>query len=318
VDFEFFRSVIFRGRKAFIQVGGGITPSKAAVLVKSRRQLADELTVAREEIRRQRRVIRRQRRATKQSDEQLTSLKKKWENLGGALPDFLIIGAAKSGTTTLYLYRLLGTNPYVHAAAHKEIHYFDRNFGMGLEWYRWHFRPRKRRGDRRTITGEASPSYLFDERVPQRVFKDLPAAKLIALLRNPVDRAYSHYQHAVRSRNMSLSFEQVIDKEMSGDRSRGYLARGIYVDQLKRWHQFFDRERLLVVESGDFFNNTQDTLKRVLGFLDLPEWEPDKVPVSNRGRHKQPMSRETRERLREYFEPHNQRLYDYLGLDFGW
>jgi len=309
VDFEFFRSVIFRGRKAFIQVGGGIMPSKAAVVVKSRRKLADELTVAREEIRRQRRVI-------KQSDKQVASLKKKWETLGGALPAFLIIGAAKGGTSTLY--DVLRSHPHVLGAAHPEIHYFDRNFGMGLEWYRWHFRPRNKRGDRWTITGEASPSYLFHERIPQRVFKDLPAAKLIALLRNPVDRAYSHYQHTVRSLNMSLSFEQVIEEEMSGDMGRGYLARGIYVDQLKRWHQFFDRERLLVVKSEDFFNNAQDTLKCVLGFLDLPEWEPKNVPVRNKGSYTQPMSPETRERLREYFEPHNQRLYDYLGLDFGW
>jgi hypothetical protein len=309
VDFEFFRSVIFRGRKAFIQVGGGIMPTKAAVVVKSRRKLADELTVAREEIRRQRRVI-------KQSDKQVASLKKKWENLGGALPDFIIIGAAKGGTSTLY--DLLRSHPHVRVAAHPEIHYFDRNFEMGLDWYRWHFRPRLKKGDRWTITGEASPSYLFDERIPQRVFKDLPAAKLIALLRNPVDRAYSHYQHTVRSLNTSLSFEQVIEEEMSGDMGRGYLARGIYVDQLKRWHQFFDRERLLVVKSEDFFSSTQDTLKCVLGFLDLPEWEPKNVPARNKGRYTQPMSPETRERLREYFEPHNQRLYEYLGRDFGW
>jgi hypothetical protein len=235
----------------------------------------------------------------------------------GTLPDFLIIGAAKSGTSTLY--NLLRSHPHVRPAAHREIHYFDKNFEKGVEWYRVHFKPGTKRGGRRTITGESSPVYLSDKQVPQRVAEVVPEARLIALLRNPVDRAYSHYQQAVRAGRVRLSFEQVIEAEISHGRSKRFLARGIYVDQLKRWHQVFDREQLLVLKSEDFFSTTQDTLKRILTFLDLSEWwEPDHVPVKNKGHYTQQMSPETRERLRDYFEPHNQRLYDYLGTDFGW
>jgi sulfotransferase family protein len=235
----------------------------------------------------------------------------------GTLPDFLIIGAAKSGTTTLY--GLLRSHPHVRAAVRREIHYFDKNFEKGIEWYRGHFKPGANRGGRRTITGESSPSYLPDERVPRRVAEILPEVRLIALLRNPVDRAYSHYQQAVKHGRAHLSFEEVIEAEISrSSGSKRYLARGIYVDQLKRWHRCFDREQLLVVKSEDFFGNTPDTLKCVLNFLALPEWKPDHLPVKNKGSYTQQMSPETRARLRDYFEPHNKRLYDYLGTDFGW
>jgi hypothetical protein len=235
----------------------------------------------------------------------------------GMLPDFLIIGAAKSGTTTLY--SLLRLHPNVRAAARREIHYFDKNFEKGLEWYCGHFKPGTRSGGRRTITGESSPSYLSNMHVPQRVAQLLPEVRLIALLRNPVDRAYSHYQQAVRFGRVHLSFEQVIEAEISRESgSKRFLARGIYADQLKRWHQFFDKEQLLVLKSEDFFSNTQDALEGVFDFLELPEWEPNEVPVKNKGDYTQQMSPETRERLRGYFEPHNQRLYDYLGTDFDW
>jgi hypothetical protein len=279
-------------------------------------RLREHLARAESELAAARETMGQQRRAIRKRDEQIASLKKGLGNIG-ALPDFLIIGAAKSGTSTLY--NLLRFHPHVRAAAHREIHYFDQNFEKGVEWYRVHFRPGTNRGGRRTITGESSPSYLAGKQVPQRVAEVVPEARLIALLRNPVDRAYSHYQMDVRVGQMRLSFEQVIDEaEISRGKSRRYLVRGIYVDQLKRWHQFFDREQLLVLKSEDFFSTTQDTLKRILNFLDLPKWEPDRVPVKNKGHYTQQMSPETRERLRDYFEPHNQRLYDYLGTDFGW
>ncbi len=235
----------------------------------------------------------------------------------GTLPDFLIIGAAKSGTSTLY--SLLRSHPLVRAAARREIHYFDKNFEKGAEWYSGHFKPRIRRSGRRTITGESSPSYLSDKRVPQRVAELLPEVRLMALLRNPADRAYSHYQQAVRLGRVHLSFEQVIEAEISRRRgSKRFLARGIYVDQLKSWYRFFDKQQLLVLQSESFFGNTQDTLKRVLDFLELPEWKPDSLPIKNKGNYTHQMRLETRERLRDYFEPHNQRLYEYLGTDFGW
>jgi hypothetical protein len=106
-----------------------------------------------------------------------------------------------------------------------------------------------------------------------------------------------------------------------------YLSRGVYVDQLVRWAGHFDREQTLVLKSEDFFRDPVRTLGAVLGFLGLPEWEPDPSGPRGKngderkkfkGKYKQEMAPETRRRLEEYFEPHNRRLYDYLGRDFGW
>jgi hypothetical protein len=128
------------------------------------------------------------------------------------LPDFIIIGGQRCGTTALF--NLLGQHPCVETSHPKEVHYFDLQYARPLNWYRQHFptmmsmRARALRG-RRVVSGEPSPYYLFHPRVPERLH-DLPGTRLIALLRNPVDRAYSHYQHEVRLGVETLPFEDAI------------------------------------------------------------------------------------------------------------
>ncbi len=132
-------------------------------------------------------------------------------------PRFLIIGAQRSGTTSRYEYRLV--HPRVAPAARKEIHCFDLRFDKGMDWYRAQF-PDCAGG---LVTGEASPYYVFHPHVPERVRRHLPDVKLITLLRNPVDRAYSHYQHEVRLEREPLSFEEATERE--GERLDGELDR---------------------------------------------------------------------------------------------
>ena len=127
------------------------------------------------------------------------------------LPDFLIIGAQKGGTTSLYNY--VQAQPCVAPAARKEVHFFDRrlNLNKGLTWYRGHFPTRVEQYSARHLrlqpflTGEATPEYLFLPHIPHIVARVLPVIKLILLLRNPVDRAYSQYQHAVVQGTYSMS-----------------------------------------------------------------------------------------------------------------
>jgi hypothetical protein len=258
----------------------------------------------------------------------------------GALPDFLVIGVGKGGTT--FLYHLLTQHPLVEAAATKEVHFFDNRFGEGVEWYRQNFPAPRPKDGRTTVTGEATP-FMFHPHVPQRAGQVVPEARLIALLRNPVDRAYSHYQQVVRRIGTPLTFEEVVEKEkrlleashVEGHRPEEYFAaedgssstftgsciyKGIYVDHLARWAEHFDREQMLILKSEDFFARPQEILRQVFAFLDLPEWEPD-PSVFERKRNTRPyekMDPETRRKLEEYFEPHNQRLYEYLGRDFRW
>jgi hypothetical protein len=260
----------------------------------------------------------------------------------GALPDFVIIGGKKCGTT--FLYHLLGQHPLVEPAASKELHFFDALFDEeDTEWYRQCFPAPRWENGRRTITGEASP-YMANRSAPERMAKVVPEARLIALLRNPVERAYSDYQMVARKDREHQTFEEAIGLQdpteagearplgKEGENSEGeeganlnddseYLSRSNYAEHLLRWSEFFPREQMLVLKSEDFFENPQPTLKAVLEFLGLPEWEPEPSKLENKrnaGRYEDDMDPATRRRLEEYFEPHNRRLYEYLGVDFGW
>lgn len=268
------------------------------------------------------------------------------------LPDFLIIGAQRCGTTSLYRY-LIG-HPCVAPAFRKEVHFFEKNFVKGVDWYREHFPSLFFRQYVRTVrrqefvTGEASVYYIFHPLASRRVFETIPGVKLIALLRNPVDRAYSHYQHEVRKGRETLSFEEAIEREperLTGERERmladerydsfnvryhSYLTRGLYADQLENWLTLFPRDRLLVIRSEDFFADPAAVLAQTLGFLGLSRWEPRTFPKYNYAGHPRltaatygyasyrKMDPATRRRLVDYFQPHNERLYELLCRDFGW
>lgn len=290
------------------------------------------------EYKRKKRVVRQE---IFRLERELLAAREGWaegEPVMGALPDFLVIGIGKGGTT--FLYHLLVQHPLVEPAASKEVHFFSSNFELGVEWYRQNFPAPRRKDGRTTITGEASPSYLVTPFVPERAAGVVPRARLIALLRNPVDRAYSRYHQMVRREGIRTTFEEVVEEEKAqlpepsrysyvsetGDVPYGYqseyqgIYRGIYVDNLLRWAEFFDPEQMLVLKSEDLFARPQRTLQQVFGFLGLPEWEPDPSQLERKrnSREYEQMHPETRRSLEEYFEPHNRRLYDYLGRDFGW
>ena len=255
------------------------------------------------------------------------------------LPDFLIIGTQKGGTTSLYHY--LTRHPRILPVIVKEVRFFNRDYHRGPLWYRAHFPTYVRKwatggvGTGHALTGEATP-YLFHPHAPKRVHALVPGARLIVLLRNPVDRAYSHYQHHVTRGRESLSFEEAIDAEPSrieGELEKmmqdecyrslnyvgyAYLTRGIYVDHFRRWREYFDADQFLILESERFFSDTASVYREVLKFLQLPETGLPQFKKLNIGRYQEKMAEATRARLIEFFRPHNQRLYEYLGRDFDW
>jgi hypothetical protein len=246
------------------------------------------------------------------------------------VPHFIILGAQKCGTTSLYDY--LVAHPHVAPACEKEIHFFDKNFRKGASWYQAQF-PGLHVED--LVSGEASPYYIFHPHAPRRVLELVPRAKLIVLLRNPIDRAYSHYQHEVRLGFETLSFEDAIAQEeqrLSGEveimlqdenyfsfnhQHYSYLARGVYVDQLQTWLNLFPREQILIIKSEDLYNNPRAVWEQLRGFMSLPEFEQEEYANYNEGGYTQ-MELSIRERLADYFEPYNARLYEYLGINFGW
>jgi hypothetical protein len=330
---------ITREIKAFLNLEYGLTRGTIPDI--------NQLQSALEQVEKQRQLLGKQNREITNLKMKLTTVgesatsdRKDWEGSAaaggtgaGALPDFLIIGAQKCGTT--FLYHLLCQHPYVRPATIKEVHFFDTNFAEGVQWYRSHFSPPSQKDGRKVLTGESSPYYIYHPHAARRAAKVVPQAKLIALLRNPVDRAYADYNHKFREAREHLSFEEAIEAEeerLRGEKEKlhadenydspkyqkySYLSRGIYVDQLKEWREYFDEDQLLVLKSEDFFENPQESFERVLEFLGLPHWETGTSGERNEGEYDE-MSSATRQRLEAYFEPHNKRLYEYLGVDLGW
>jgi len=246
-----------------------------------------------------------------------------------ALPDAVILGAMKSGTSSLHHY--LVQQAGVIEPLRKEVHYFDVNLDRGEAWYRAHFG----RDGEPGLNLDSSPYYLFHPAVPQRLRALLPGAKLIVLLRDPVRRAYSHYWHERDKGREPLGFEDAIDAEVerlgnshqrladgSLERSRehqhfSYLARGRYAEQFDHWFAVFPRGQFLVLRFEDLARDPLGILNVTLDFLGLPPAESVGLEARNTRKYP-PMNDATAVRLREYFEPHNQRLEALLGRPMLW
>ncbi len=256
------------------------------------------------------------------------------------LPDYIIFGARRCGTTSLYKYLI--QHPSILPALTKETGYFDQWYAKGKSWYRGHFPLRmhkrlceKTRGGP-VITGEASPSYFFDPLVPARIRALVPDVKLIALLRNPVDTIHSAYHLGLKHRTYSSTnvvFENCIKAELdevngaSGSYQNGaskrtepvrpFLPQGIYVDALKLWFEMFPRTQIRVLIYEDFFRDPQLGYNQVLSFLGVARHELSAFKVFNNADYTR-MDPELRKRLVNFFAPHNQRLRDLLGTSIDW
>ena len=239
-------------------------------------------------------------------------------------PGFLIIGTQRGGTTSLHRY--LDAHPEIGTSWRKEVHYFDRFYEQGYDWYLANF---PRRG-RFRIVGEASPFYMFDPRVPGRVAETLgEEVKFIVMLRNPVDRAFSMYQMKVRRGVEELDFEAALERErecLSGRSDPGgrefqhysYVKRGLYAEQLERWFAAFPRERFHVIRSEDFYERPGDELEAAQRFLGIRPHVPERLRAHNLRPYSSELDPALRERLEEYFAPHNRRLYQLLDRDLRW
>ncbi|MGH7515389.1 MAG: sulfotransferase domain-containing protein [Gemmatimonadales bacterium] len=249
------------------------------------------------------------------------------------LPSALIIGAQKGGTTSLFKY--LVQHPDVLRPITKEIHFFDLHHTRGLAWYRSNF-PYAHRLRGGGLTLDATPYYLAHPLVPERVAQLLPDIKLIAVLRNPIDRALSHYQHEVRGGRESLSFAEAIAQEperlaQEEERLRtqpdyysynhqrySYARRGLYHEQLERWLRHFPRSQLLVLQSERMFRDPSVAMGGVHRFLGLRPHELRQYKPYHKGNYHRGIPEELRAKLAGYFEPHNRRLFEWLGEEFDW
>jgi hypothetical protein len=258
---------------------------------------------------------------------------------GRLTPDFIIVGAAKAGTTSLYGW--LSRHPYIEPATKKEVHFFDYNYFRGRNWYRSHFPTAAEQSHfaaehgRPFITGEASPSYITHEWAPHRLAAMLPGVKLIVGLRNPVDRAYSQYQMSVRENEEPLDFAQAVaveEERLEPERARmradkrynswpigcwSYLMRSRYAEQVERWLTLFPRSQFHFVSCEELAADPQGALDDVHAFLEIPSHAyADLKPLHTASYDA--LDPAVRAQLTDYFRPHNERLYELIGRDLGW
>jgi hypothetical protein len=255
-------------------------------------------------------------------------------------PGFLIIGGQRCGTTSMY--RTMAQHPAVlKAVRHKGVHYFDTDYQRGMSWYLAHF-PLQRRAravQRATgaipLTFESSPYYMFHPLAAERIAEDLPGVKVIVLLRDPVERAYSAHAHELARGYEDQDFETALeleDSRLDGEVERliadpsyrshshqhhGYLQRGRYIDHLERLEKVFGRDRMLVVDSHRFFEDPEPVYDVVLEFLGLPHTGYPLFEQHN-ARPRSPMPAELRARLEEHFAPYEERLVAWLGHPVSW
>lgn len=260
------------------------------------------------------------------------------------LPDVLVIGAQRGGTSSLYRY--LGSHPWVHPSLRKETQYFSSFYGNDESWYRAHFSLQGRAGiervaGRRPLAFEATPDYLLHPLAAPRAAVLVPDARLIALLRDPVTRAISHHAHMVRLGLETLSFEDALDAEESRTREDlarsladpshrprlflrfSYRERGHYAEQLGRWLDHFPSDQVLVLESADFYQNTPRIFADILEFLDLPHWQPKRFANFSyrKGTARpdiSPPSNEVIRELKKHYAPHDDCLAEMLGRKPSW
>lgn len=251
-----------------------------------------------------------------------------------SLPKFLIAGTQKGGTTSLYAY--LAQHPSIIPALKKEIHFFEnpKIRAKGLRWYKSHFPTVLETESKQAVTGEATP-FMHSYHVPRLVAEVMPKVKLIFLLRDPIDRALSHYEHNIRKAGReTLDFSEAIRKESERVltdfqtaqanewhddilyRRYSYVSRGLYAQQLERWFKHFPKENFLILESESFYRDAQTLLSNITDFLDLPPYQFDLKNKHNVGGYSKKINDVDLELLRNVFERENEKLFKLIDKEF--
>lgn len=253
------------------------------------------------------------------------------------LPDYVIIGAQRSGTSTLA--RMLRRHPQVvWLAPAREVHWLDAHSNEGLAWYRAHFPFEARRRSRshalglRVLAGEKTPEYLLHPTAPRRAAVALPEARFLCVLRDPVERAISHYFMNLRYGVEPLSFEAALDAEdarcdatfeavrkgervhLGGAASYAYVRRGRYLEQLEQWWQHVPREQMHVLRAEDLYEQPDATFRAVCAFLGIEARAPFGAANESTGTNRRSMPAGTRARLAAAFEQPNRALADVTGI----
>lgn len=256
------------------------------------------------------------------------------------LPDMLLVGTQRGGTTSVF--RTLRQHPaFVGPIHRKGVHYFDVEYARGSDWYAGHFplrssiARRSARIEQEAVVGEASPYYMAHPLAPQRIGAELPGVKIVAVLRDPVERAYSAHTHERARGFEDRDFETAVRLEpsrLAGEiertiaepsyqsyslRHHAYLQRGHYIDQLTRLEQYVGSDRILVLDSHRLFAEPELEFGRLLEFLGLSPYAGLRFERHN-ARPRIPLADATYADLEKHFAPYDTALAAWLGWTPSW
>lgn len=244
-----------------------------------------------------------------------------WASASDSAPSFIILGGFKCATTSLYNY--ITAHPQVFPSLEKELDFFDRDYSQGLDWYLAHF-PALPQGPAHPavfLTGEATPNYLYHPEAPERIHRHFPAMKLIVVLRNPVERALSHYYFLPQNDRALSAFERVVMREQGrlqaaleknptpdeALRRCPYLGNGLYALHLQRWLRFFPPEQLLILPMENLAMRPAETVKTSFDFLEIPNYRLSEYKHHKEGSYPV-LSEKLQRTLNKFFVPHNEQL----------
>jgi len=244
----------------------------------------------------------------------------------GKLPDFIIIGVQKGGTTSLHDH--LKQHPDIEMSPNyvklggggliniKEIQFFSskKKWPSKISWYKSLF------NNNGKLQGESTPSYIYNFDAHERMFKTVPKAKLILILRNPITRAYSEFNHVYQTKNRwdlidyNKSFEENIKNEIKRKfQGKGMIKRGLYIDQVDHLLKYYPRDQLLILISEKMIADPQKVYDQVFDFLGIKKIKIKYVPDVHKLSYKNQMDEDVEKRLYKVFEPYNERLFKFLG-----
>jgi hypothetical protein len=246
-------------------------------------------------------------------------------------PSFFILGVQKGGTSSLHKY--LSESEDLFFPQKKELHYFDAYFKNGMSWYLNNFKLAE--NSKLKYSGEATPYYIFHPYIAKRIHSSFPDSKFIILFRNPIDRAFSHYQMSVRRGLEKRTFEDAIKDESwcifkqrvrmvfnkgfnLKHAEKSYISRGLYYKQLKRWLGYFPKENFLFLKSENLFSNPQPEINKVCEFLKISKFEIKDYELVNQGNYADQIKEETKNRLEKFFANDTKKLEKITNMKFKW
>ena len=256
------------------------------------------------------------------------------------LPSFFIIGVQKGGTTSLCQYA--GQHPQIIGPQRKDIYFFNNevHYQKGINYYRAHFPHLAYKKiyeaiyGVKAITFDGTPNYFDAPNAAQRIKNEFPDAKIILLLRNPIERAFSNYRMAVKFGFENLSFEDALmleDERLLSQPNFAptqlahnyiyqrltYKKRGLYIHFIKPWKELFHKN-LLILSTENLLNYPQQNMNLVTDFLQLDRFHNYHFEVFNKSANFNEMPAHVKKMLRNYYQPYNQQLYNYLNTDYAW